>query len=52
MPPTPTGPGHEMARGGNPTVVFDSKRHIMKLKTAIVHLVTSGIMLSCILIED
>jgi len=26
VPPTPTGEGHEMARGGNPTVVFDSKR--------------------------
>ena len=26
VPPTPTGPGYEMARGGNPTVVFDSKR--------------------------
>ena len=24
--PTVTGPGHEMARGGNPTVVFDSLR--------------------------
>ena len=26
VPPTVTGPGHEMARGGNPTVVFDSLR--------------------------
>ena len=26
VPPTPTGEGHEMARGGNPTVVWDSKR--------------------------
>ena len=26
VPPTPTGPGYEMARGGNPTVIFDSKR--------------------------
>ena len=26
VPPTPTGPGHEMARGGNPTVVWDSLR--------------------------
>ena len=26
MPPTPTGLGFEMARGGNPTVIFDSKR--------------------------
>ena len=26
VPPTPTGPGHEMSRGGNPTVVYDSNR--------------------------
>ena len=26
VPPIPTGPGYEMARGGNPTVIFDSKR--------------------------
>ena len=25
VPPTPTGTGHEMARGGNPTVVWDSR---------------------------
>ena len=50
VPPTPTGPGHEMARGGNPTVVFDSKRHTETQKT-IVTLYTSGIMLSFIIIE-
>ena len=27
VPPTATGPGHEMARGGNPTVVYDTLRH-------------------------
>ena len=26
VPPTATGPGHEMARGGNPTVVYDTLR--------------------------
>ena len=26
VPPLPTAEGHEMARGGNPTVAFDSKR--------------------------
>ena len=51
VPPTPTGPGHEMARGGNPTVVFDSKRHTKRIMTTIIKLLTSGIMLSYILIE-
>jgi len=26
VPPSPTGEGHEMARGGNPTVIYDTKR--------------------------
>jgi len=32
VPPIPTGEGHEMARGGNPTVVFDSTRRQVVLQ--------------------